>query len=222
MKKISLVALASVSGMALFAQSQPQLRTEMSRQVRLGVKAGVNLAKMDVDEAPGTSVNNKTSMHGGLLVNIPVGSGGLAVQPEVLYNGYGAKMAQDITIGTTTSTVRYEQDMHYVSLPVMLQWKSAGGFYLETGPQASYLLKATQDNGETDVSNKEAFDKFDFAWAGGLGYMSRIGLGVGARYNYGLSNVIEDGGGDNSANDGYELKNRVISVGLFYNFGAHK
>jgi hypothetical protein len=221
MKKISLIALVLFTGAAIFAQDQPQLRTEMSSAVRFGIKAGVNIAKLDVDEYPGATVNTKTSMGGGLLVNIPVGSGGLAVQPELLYNGMGAKIKLPAS-GIPPTITSYEQDLHYLSLPVMLQWKSSGGLYLELGPQASYLIRATADDGTTDESNKDDFDNFDIAAAGGIGFMSRIGLGVGARYNYGLSNILEDGGGNNSANNGVELKNRVIHIGLFYHFGAAK
>lgn len=223
MKKISLFAVALATGMFAFAQ-QPTLRTEMARKARFGVKAGVNIAKFAAnDYASGyePSVNNKTSMHAGFLANFPVGMGGFALQPELLYNGYGSKM--EVSSGGMNPTMQhYEQDMHYISLPIMVQWKSTGGFYLETGPQASYLVKATNDGPGGDVDNKDQFDKFDIAWAGGIGYMSRIGLGVGARYNFGLSNVLEDGGGNNSANNGPELKNRVISIGLTWQFGAYK
>jgi len=215
MKKISLIALVFCTSMALFAQDQPQLRTEMSRAVRFGIKAGVNIAKLKINEAPGISSNNKTSMGGGFLVNIPVGTGGMAVQPELMYNGQGGKLTETSTLG---GTQRYEQDLHYLSLPIMLQWKSTSGLYLELGPQASYLFRATQDNGTTDESNKDDFDNFDIAAAGGIGFMSRIGLGVGARYNYGLSNIWEDNGTNSNA----ELKNRVLHVGLFYHFGAAK
>ncbi|MGN6163996.1 MAG: porin family protein [Flavisolibacter sp.] len=219
MKKISVIVLSLCVSAAAFSQNQPKLRTDMARAVRFGIKAGVNIAKLNVDEAPGINSNTKTSMGGGFLVNIPVGSGGMAVQPELLYNGYGGKLSETPTLG---GTQRYEQDMHYISLPIMLQWRSTPGFYVELGPQVSYLFRATQDNGTTDVSNKDDFDNFDIAAAGGIGYMSRIGLGVGARYNYGLSNVLEDGGGNNSSNNGPELKNRVLHIGLFYQFGAAK
>jgi hypothetical protein len=214
MKKISFIAVALSMGFFVSAQ-QPQLRTEMERTTRLGVKAGANFATMDINDAPGITSNKKTSLQGGLVLNIPVGMGGMAVQPELLYNGMGGKLTESSTLG---GTQRYEQDLHYISLPIMLQWKSPSGLYFELGPQASYLLKATQDNGTTDVSNKDRFDKFDIAASGGVGFMSRIGLGVGARYNYGLSNTLED----NGTNSTSELKNRVISVGLTYLFGAYK
>jgi hypothetical protein len=217
MKKISLIALALCTSAALFAQDQPQLRTEVTAAPRFGIKGGVNIAKFNTDEAAsGFDVHNKTSMHGGLFVNLPAGASGFAIQPELLYNGMGAKVTQTLPL---TGTTRYEQDMHYLSLPVMFQWRSQPGFYIELGPQASYLLKATADMGDQgDHANKDQFDKFDISAAGGIGFTSRMGLGVGARYLYGLSNVYEDNGTAN----GPELKHRVLQVGLFYQFGAAK
>ena len=105
----------------------------------------------------------------------------------------------------------------------MFQVRGNSGFFLELGPQASYLISAKQQGpGTLNTDNKNAFDNFDIAMNGGIGWTSRVGLGINARYSYGLSNVLEDGGGDNSTNDGPELKNRVISVGLHYMFGAGK
>ena len=99
----------------------------------------------------------------------------------------------------------------------------AGGVFLETGPQAGYLVQAKQDGpGTTKMDNKSSFDKFDLSWGAGLGYLSKVGLGIGARYNFGLTNTVEDGGGNNSSNNGPELKNSVIQVGLSWTFGANK
>ena len=217
MKKISLIALACAAGFAVFAQDQPKLRTEMSSAIRFGIKGGVNLARLRTSDFPSSSepnVNNKTSWNGGFLVNIPFGEGGLAVQPELLYSGQGAKLK--VNVGTTTQS--FEQDFHYILLPVMLQWKSTGGFLIETGPQAGYLIKATQDGpGDTETDNKDNFEKFDFAWGAGLGFLSRIGLGIGARYNFGITNTLKD---NTAYGSGVKARNSVINIGLFYRFGA--
>jgi len=214
MKKISLFALAISTSLALFSQNTPTLRTEMARSTFFGVKAGANFAKVDTDELPGVSVNNKTGLHGGLFANIPLGSGPLKFQPELLYNSVGAKVK---TTGLT-GTNNYEQDLSYISLPLMFQLRSSKGFFVELGPQASYLISA---KGENDADNKDEFDSFEFGLNGGLGYVTRVGVGISARYSYGLTNIYEDGDGPEP--DGApEAKNRVIQVGLFYMFGANK
>lgn len=223
MKKISLFALALTTSVAMFAQNYEKT-TPMARATRFGIKAGVNLAEMRANGYPaGTQPTSemKTSMNGGFLVNVPLGTGGFAVQPELVYSGQGGKMST--TASGTTPATHSEQDLGYINLPIMLQWKSQGGFFVETGPQAGYLVRAKLESGNTtSVDNKDNYDKFDFSWGAGLGYLSRIGLGINARYNLGLSNVIEDNGGNNSSNDGPELKNKVIQIGLFWQFGAGK
>jgi hypothetical protein len=126
-------------------------------------------------------------------------------------------------VGTVSQTSEFDQDLTYITLPIMLQWKTTGGVFIETGPQPGYLIKAKQDGpGSTETDNKSSFDNFDLSWGAGLGYLSKAGLGIGARYNYGLTNTIEDGGGNNSSNNGPELKNSVIQVGLSWRFGANK
>lgn len=229
MKKISFVALALFVYVFTFAQNTTSSTNVTSTSPRFGIKGGVNLAEFLRSKFPAGSepnVNMRTTFHGGLTMNLPFGSGGLALQPELLYTGAGSKMTSTYTtyVGTTptTNTMSYDQVLHYVSLPVLLQWKSAGGFLLETGPVPAYLISAKQKNPDgTKTDNKSYFDKFDVAWAGGIGFVSRSGLGIGARYNYGLTNVLKD-----ASNGGYatgaKLKNSVIQIGLSWQFGDNK
>jgi hypothetical protein len=222
MKKISFVALVLGMGTGLVVSAQ----SASTLSPTLGIKAGVNLAKFRANDFPSGSepdLSMKTSAHGGVFLNAPLGTGGFALQPELLYSRQGSKVKQTATVGTVTQTYEYDQDMNYMTLPVMLQWKSMGGVYVETGPQPALLLTAKQDGpGSTTTDNKSSYDKFDLSWGAGLGYVSKVGLGIGARYLYGLTNTVEDGGGNNSANNGPELKNSVIQVGLSYRFGSNK
>ena len=219
MKKFSFIALALFTSTALFAQNEN--RTEMAAQPRFGIKAGANLSKLRPSDLPAgadVSTNLKTSFHGGFLVNIPLGTGGLAFQPEIVYSGQGSKINEKFTIGTVTSSEKYEQDMHYINVPLMLQWKSAGGFYLEAGPQVGFLIKAKQDGpGDTEDENKDSFENLEVSAGAGLGYMTRVGVGIGARYNHGFSNVL-----DNESSSDARMRHSVINIGLFYHFGANK
>jgi hypothetical protein len=221
MKKISLFGLALTASLVMFAQNYEK-PTPMAVKTRFGIKAGVNLAELMTKGypsgfEPGTQM--KTSMHGGFFVNVPVGTGGLAVQPEILYSGAGSKITST-SGGLNPTTQNYEQDLRYIAVPVMLQWKSTGGIMVELGPQAAYLIQAKQDGpGETKTDNKSSFDKFDFSAGAGIGYLSRIGLGIGARYNWGFRNILDDGGNSNNT---AKLKNQVINIGLSWYFGAGK
>lgn len=241
MKKIYLSTLALATGLVVMAQGDPLIgtpahkpvRTDMEVKTRFGIKAGVNSAKLSVKDdsyanpafAPET--NHKTSFHAGAFVNIPLG-GNFRLQPELIWSGQGSKMQQETSTttgtGTTITKYNFEEDLHYVNLPIMLQLQSPGGFYIETGPQLSYLVDAKQ-KGRSPISTTDETDldpvrdNFDIAWAAGVGYNTRIGLGIGARYNYGLRNIVKESSSGNSQDD---FQNRVIQVGLTYQFGAYK
>lgn len=214
MKKISLFVLSLCTTVVLFAQVERPARTAMASKTYFGVKAGANLANFRTENYnPEPDVNMKTSANGGFFANIPL-SEKLAFQPELLYNGMGSKIK--------FSGISSEQDLSYISLPLMFQIKTPGGFFVELGPQPSILIRANSVVNGVQTDNKGSFDSFDLGLGGGIGYTSRVGLGANARYNLGLTNTLEDGGGNNSPNDGPELKNSVIQIGLFYLFGASK
>lgn len=223
MKKISLLSLAFASAFAASAQNigdpdkaHKPLRTEMSVQPRFGIKAGVNLATLEIDDDSQTNpinTNNKTSFHAGLFANIPL-SDMWRFQPEVVYSGQGSKVSQT-ALGTT---VNDEWDMHYVNVPLMFQLQTKGGFFVEAGPHVGFLVKA-KDEDDNDLKDALNLKSVDFGAGGGIGYLSRIGLGINARYNLGFANIYDDDA--NSSDDG-KLKNRVVNIGLVYHFGAAK
>ncbi len=225
MKKISLIALLFGAHLALFAQTSKP--TKMAVKTRFGVKAGVNIAELRAKNFPSSTqvdVNTKSTFHGGFFVNIPFGTGNLSFQPELLYNGQGSKVSETSTktVGTVTTTTKstYDQALNYISIPMMLHVKSSNGFIVELGPQISYLVKAQQDGAGTTTDYKGNFDKMEYSIGGGLSYLSRIGLGIGARYNWGLRNIYNDA--TTVARNDAKLKNSVINIGLSWSFGAGK
>ena len=228
MKKISLFALAFGTSLTMFAQSQQRLATPMNNTSRFGIKGGVSLGDLkfkDVDNAPSTE--KKTNFDAGFFADIPMGTA-ISFAPELIYSGQGARINVKSNVGTTTTTTSYSQQLNYINLPLLFKAKTPGGFFVETGPQAGYLITAkatdmsangSDISGETD--NKDAFKKFDVAWVGGIGYMSRMGLGIDARYNSGLTKAYNNGDNSTTTSSG-KLRNRVIQIGLFYAFGAGK
>ncbi len=94
MKKISLLTLAIIAGLFIYAQ-EPKLRTPAPVQTRFGIKAGANLATLEIDDESSTNeigTNNKTSLHAGIFVNIPLGDK-FRVQPELVYSKQGSKVS---------------------------------------------------------------------------------------------------------------------------------
>ncbi|MGZ5136100.1 MAG: porin family protein, partial [Flavitalea sp.] len=140
-----------------------------------------------------------TDFHAGILAHIHLNNS-LALQPEVIYSRQGAEYPN---LGT--------ERINYVNIPILLQVMLSKGMRLQTGPQLGIMTNAKLERysgGVTDV--KDQFENACLSWSLGLGYLSPIGLGVDARYNLGLINIVND--------SQHDVKNRVWQFGLFYQF----
>lgn len=187
MKKTILFAVAIVLTHLLNAQRN---------NVEWGIKGGVNAANFKID--PSFNSNSRIGLHIGGLAHIHV-SEHFAVQPELMLSGQGADYGDD-----------REDKFTYLNLPVLAQVMFGEGFRVQTGPQFGLLLNAESENGNEEADIDDNFNRGDFAWSFGGGYLSRSGLGVDVRYNLGISNISE--------NDNADVRNRVWQFGLFYQF----
>jgi hypothetical protein len=194
MKKVLLVILAA--GSAAIA----------SAQIQYGVKAGYNLATVTQSGSSNVDgLKSKSDFSGGLLASIPLFSS-FYLQPEVMYSGQGTQ--------ATESGETVKLNYSYINVPVLFKYQHASGVFAETGPQVGFLLsaKAKADGVNEDVKSQS--QSVDFSWAFGLGYkIPKMGLGIDARYNLGLTNITKDDGDE-------KVKNSVFQFGLFYLFGG--
>ncbi|MEO5945829.1 MAG: porin family protein [Chitinophagaceae bacterium] len=195
MKKI-LLALVVLTTTVLASQAQ----------VRFGLKAGANFYTIGGDDAEGEDINSKFGLHVGGLVNIPV-SAKFKVQPEVVFSIQGAK---------EDNGGPGNLNLNYVNIPIMAQVYATEGLYFELGPQIGFLLKADSKDETTgvSVSVKDQLKSTDFGVGLGAGYTMASGFGFNARYNLGLSNIVEAAGS--------ELKNRGFQLGVSFLFGGSK
>ncbi|TGD56782.1 porin family protein [Flavobacterium humi] len=184
MKKVLLTAAA----LFLFGFANAQ-------ETKFGVKAGLNLANLtgDLDD---TSM--KASFHVGGFAEIKI-SDKFAVQPEVLYSVQGA----DVDGGT------YE--FSYINVPIMAKFFPIPQLSLEAGPQVGFLTsaKGKPDDGP-DIDVKDFLKSTDFGINLGAGYNFTDHFSAGLRYNFGLSNISDEDGGD--------IKNSVLSLSVGYSF----
>ena len=140
------------------------------------------------------------SFHAGAFLRFNLGN--LAIQPELVFSSQGAKLE---TAGNEES-----YKIYYINVPVMIQFTMGSGFYIEGGPQAGF--KVSEDIPSSTV---EDFAKdLDLAIGLGLGYHSKMGLGIGGRYNIGVSKV----GDFDSGNIDPDFKQGVLQISLFYTF----
>lgn len=189
MKKISLFLCALVFSFALYAQNGS-----------MGLKAGVNISNLS--NSSGYDMGSKVGFHGGLLAHIHLVPS-LALQPEVMYSSQGAKY-------TTSDGNEHTLSLNYVNIPLQLQYMFNNGFRIQTGPQVGFLAQVKDKVRETETGffTSQDFKTVDFSWSAGLGYLSYSGLGIDARYNFGISDI------NNAGNN--VLKNNVFQLGVFY------
>ncbi|MFZ9386244.1 MAG: porin family protein [Chitinophagaceae bacterium] len=183
-------------------------------QVSFGLKGGVNFATLggkDADEVSGKKSN--TGFYFGGTVNVPLGEN-FAFQPELLYS---AKQGFEYRETILNTTYEFNLNLGYLNLPLMLQYRNSG-FIAEVGPQIGFLLtaKAKESDGSTSSEEdvKENFKGTDVGINLGLGYQFSNGFGLQGRYTFGMSNIADE--------PDTEIKNRVFSVGVFFNFGDKK
>jgi hypothetical protein len=163
-----------------------------------GLKGGLNIS--NIASSPNVNYDAKAGLHAGGLAHIHL-SKSWALQPEIMYSNQGAQMGDTKT------------RLHYVNVPLQLQYIFDMGFRLQTGPQIGVLAGANVKQGDTKINVSNSFKPADVGWTFGASYVGESGLGIDARYNHGFSRINDVG----SSN----LYNRNFQVGLFYVF-KHK
>lgn len=168
---------------------------------QLGLKAGANVSNFTGDFR---QIDKKAliGFHVGGMFNMQFGSN-FSVQPEVIFSNQGAKL--ELINGD-----KEDYKVSYINVPVMLKFKTNGGFYIELGPQAGFKVSENTEN--TSIQN---FAKdLDLSGAVGIGYHGNSGFGIGARYLAGFSKV-RDFDTQNLDVDP-DFKNSVLQVSLFF------
>jgi len=167
-------------------------------QLSIGLKAGVNISNFTGGDFGTVEKNALVGYHVGGLVHLGIAQH-LVLEPELLFSAQGAKLKN--------AGVERDYKINYVTIPIMLQYETDGGFYLEAGPQFGF--KAGDDVPDS-IPAKSSDQSIGF----GLGYHSVKGFGIGGRYLVGLSKV----GDFSSGNISPDFKNSVLQFSLFYTF----
>ena len=217
MKKLFLVG-----ALALFGAVNAQ-------QTKFGVKAGYSLSSLKLegtDEEEYDSKSKSSFYVGGLVEHKLTDKVGL--QAELLYSETGGKYSNSIseTIGGVTYTENSDSDLKIGNLmvPVSVKYYPAENFSLSGGLNFAFILSAkykysynlsgggmSESDSETE-DIKDYIKSLNFAPFVGAEYQLPNGMFFDARYNIGLTNLVKDPEGNESA------KNSFLQVGLGYRF----
>lgn len=159
---------------------------------RMGIKGGLNLSNLYVDDVD--DENARVGFHVGVYGQI-VSTETFAIQPELLYTTKGSESEWN---GLIDQTVKF--NLNYLELPVLAVFKLGESAEIHIGPYFSYLLGANIDTegdlgGTNEELDRDNFKPFDFGLSGGFG-LNFGAVQIGARYNYGLSEIADSDAAD--------------------------
>lgn len=181
--------------------------TSQAQSFNLGIKAGVNLAKLDADYA---SSENILGYQAGVWARI--GGASFYVQPEVYVGSKGSKFISITQTGGNEVSAKAEVKLTTLSVPVLLGTKFGTKNYnirLMAGPVVSFVL---DDNSTFDTAYQTATDfgnykNQTFAAQGGVGLdVGKLSLDL--RYEAGLNNI--------SKSEKYSQKSNVFQASVAF------
>lgn len=167
-----------------------------AQKVELGVKGGFNIA--DLHFSNNITTNSKVGVHLGVLAHIHA-SQKWAIQPEFMYSLEGANNIDDSHTNYT---------LNYINVPVLLQYMLGRGFRLEGGPQLDFLLSAKAKTGDASFITNH-FQSNGVSFPLGFSYVGANGVGIDARYVFGMSNINAD------KHDEPTIQSNVFQLGIF-------
>lgn len=186
MKKSLIAITASIMLLCTFyTPAQAQVNKNIAR---VGFKGGVNFSTLYTEDSQDSKM--LAGFNIGLFSKVPV-TGHVALQPELYFTTKGSEVTYNNTF--VDGTARFK--LNYIELPLLLAINVTDNFNIHAGPYASYLLSGKVTN-ESNVNlfdfedniNSDDFNRFDAGIAVGAG-LDFGSLGIGIRYNYGLTTV---------------------------------
>jgi hypothetical protein len=176
-----------------------------SAQVGFGIKGGLNLTTLNVED-PELSYDSRTGFHAGIFLRGRFSKVG--IQPELLLFTQNGDLESSL-FGTA------QERFTYLSIPLIFKFYPIGGFNIQLGPQFGFLLdgERTYDSflgsGSQDIT--EYYKKSDVSVSVGGGYDFGFGLGLDVRYNIGVKDINNEANGD-------DARSRIFLVSLGWNF----
>ena len=172
-------------------------------QTEFGIKGGMNISDIVMTNYVNPDVESdlglKLGIHGGIFISSIVNDQ-IGMAAELLYSNKGVKAISNI-------------NLHYMTLPLLVQYQLTDRILAEAGPELGYLFSAQSKHGNVSSTYN---NKFDLALDAGLCFNSAK-LMFGLRYCVGLFSVrepMEYTG--NSGDETIKYQNRVLQLSVGY------
>lgn len=172
-------------------------------QSDLGIKVGLNISDIVMTNYINPDVESdlklKPGLHAGVFIRA-MANERIGVGSELLYSNKGVMGNENI-------------NLHYITLPLILQYKLSNNIVAEVGPEPGYLFSARSKHGNVSSTYN---NKFDLALNGGF-RLDTPKLIFGIRYCAGMFSVRDPidsagpGGGET-----VKYQNRVLQLSMGY------
>jgi hypothetical protein len=171
-----------------------------AQQTLLGLRAGYTLSDVLVKEPDGLTVEGNPdfeidehyrplhSFHIGIDARMQMGER-LGIIASLLYARKGYKSTLNWPGGTADAS----WELHYLNLPLTVDFRVWKGLCLQAGVEAGWLIEARVKSNEEsfDPNNLFPLNEFDFGLVGGLEYRFVKGFFIGARYIAGVAPLLK-------------------------------
>ena len=156
----------------------------ISAQAQFGVKGGLNYTTFKVDIKQ--NFYPRTAYNFGIYADFEL-TNTFAIQPEILFSSKGA----DFNKSVVTNEEKFV--FNYLNLPVLAKFQPTAKLGILAGPELGYLLsaRAKGDGINNDIKERLGVRNFDLGIAIGVEYEPINRMGVGVRYSYGITPLIE-------------------------------
>ncbi|MDO1500791.1 porin family protein [Winogradskyella maritima] len=154
-----------------------------NRTTKYGIRAAYNISNLDFEPGPLFENQHRNGFAFGGFAEFEL-SDKTFLLTEIQWSAEGAK-AQEIRAD-------------YIQMPIQFRYAISENLTIGAGPQVS--LKTWKDN--------DGFETFAFSAVGGLEYMISSDYFIDLRYNYGLTNILDDSLAP------FEAKNYNIQIGI--------
>jgi hypothetical protein len=183
------------------------LTSASAQDLQFGISGGVDAARLSIFGASGGPLKYKSELGGGLSLEAALSSTfGLQLEANYAQLGTGV-IAQD-----GSSAGSYQLD--YITIPIVIKLYGSARLSFFAGPQVGILLSAkSRSSTQDEIDIKDQLKKTDIYAVFGAEYKFTNGIFVNARYNIGMTNLV-----DEDVSPDQELKTRYFNFRIGYAF----
>jgi hypothetical protein len=188
-------------------------------QAQIGIKAGVNFAK--VSSAASINSSNKSGFNVGLFL-APPSKKIMSSRTELVFSRQG----YDYKTSSNTGNV----NLDYIQMGQLASINITKYVSLLFGAQTAYLVSAQADSTKNSGGSSGSYNnimnlynRIDYGYALGAEVHPVLGLIIGARYNVSLSKIYQDVQSlQRPSFSSEDAKNNVVQIFAGWRFGSNK